>query len=78
MAEIKVDELIKHVDSLKDWLKEGHSPARECTVIKFKRGVNDPVIDEEMVNETLYLQSRDGNVTIEFDKSGLITHIEIS
>lgn len=78
MAEIKVDELIKYVDSLKDWLKENHSPARECTVIKFKGGNNETIIDEEMVNETLYLQSRNGNVTIEFDKCGLITHIEIS
>lgn len=78
MAEIKVDELVKHVDSLKDWLKEGHSLARECIVIKFKRGVSDSVIDEEMVNKTLYFQSRDGNVAIEFDKSGLISYIEIS
>lgn len=78
MAEIMIDELQKYVDTLKDWLNEGHSPAKECLVVKFKKGYGESVIDDEMANETLYLQSRNGNITIEFDSSGLITSIEIS
>ena len=78
MAEIKIEELQNYVDGLKDWLSEGHSPAKECLVLKFKKGHGESVIDEEMVNETLYLQSRNGNITIEFDSSGLMTSIELS
>ena len=78
MAYINIQQLQQYTDSLKDWLAIGESPSKECLVLKFKKGIGEQVIDEDMVNQTLYLQSRDGNVTIEFDDSGLIVSIEIS
>lgn len=77
VAYIKVEEIQQHTDKLKDWLTVGESPAKECLVIKFKSGTDNIVIDEEMVNQTLYLQSRNGNVSIQFDASGQIVSIEI-
>lgn len=77
MANINVEDIQKYTDTLKDWLTEGESPARECLVIKFKTGIETTVIDEDMVNETLYLQSRNGNVVVHFDKTGQVVSIEI-
>jgi len=78
MAEINVEQIQSYVDSLKDWVAEGDSKAKESLLIRFKKGYGEPIIDEERVNETLYLQSRNGNIAIEFDASGLIVNIEIS
>jgi hypothetical protein len=79
MAYITVKQIQEYTDKLKNWLSLGESPAKECLVIQFKTGEKtDPVIDEEMANKTLYLQSRNGNISIEFDNTGLITNIEIT
>lgn len=78
MAEINIEQVQSYVDSLKDWVSEGDSKAKESLLIRFKRGYGEAVIDEERINETLYLQSRNGNIAIEFDASGLIVDIEIS
>jgi len=77
MAYISIDEIQKYVDSRKNWLEEGESPAKECLVINFNKGKDNIVIDEEMVNKTLYLQSRNGNVVVYFDNTGQIISIEI-
>lgn len=78
MALISIQQVQEYTDSLKDWLAIGESPAKECLVLQFKKGHGEKVIDDERVNQTLYLQSRNGNVAIEFDDSGLIVNIEIS
>lgn len=79
MADIKIEQVLEFTEKTNDWLAIGESPARECLVISFKKGTgNEPVIDDEMVSKTLYLQSRNGNVAIEFDDTGLIVSIEIS
>ena len=41
-------------------------------------GVDLKNINDCLINNTLYLQSRNGNVSIDFDESGLIKYIEIS
>ncbi|MFC1894888.1 hypothetical protein ACFLYH_02970 [Candidatus Dependentiae bacterium] len=78
MAEIKIEQIQEYAEKLKSWLLLGESPAKECLVIQFKKGNSNIVIDDEMVNKTLYFQSRNGNISIEFDSTGLINNIEIS
>ncbi len=78
MAYIKIEQIQKYADTLKNWLEVGESTAQECLVIEFQKGTSEKIIDDEMVNKTLYFQSRNGNISIEFDESGLIINIEIS
>lgn len=78
MAQISIEEIQNHVDTLKDWVKENDSSAKECLVIKFKKGYNEPAFDEDRVREVLEVESRNGHVTISFDASGLLESIEIS
>lgn len=78
MADIKIKDIQKYVDGLKDWIAFGESPAKECLVIKFDEEIDDKhIIDEEMIDKKLYFQSRNGNVVIEFDSTGQIISIEI-
>ncbi len=78
MAYIKIEQIQKYADTLKNWLEVGESTAQECLVIEFQKGISEKIINDEMVNKTLYFQSRNGNISIEFDESGLIINIEIS
>ena len=87
MANITVEQIQVYADTLKNWLQENESPAKECLVIQFKKASSTEIdIDEDQanqilyvqVNQTLYLDSRNGNVSIDFDRSGQIVNIEIS
>lgn len=79
MADISIEQIQEYTDRIIDWLSLGESPAKEGLVIRFKKGINaEPVIDDEMINKTLYFQSRNGNVAIDFDETGLIINIEIA
>ena len=78
MADISVEKIQDWVDSLKNWLETNESPARECLVIRFKKGSSKTVIDDEMVNQTLYFQSGNGHITVSFDETGQISYIEIT
>lgn len=78
MAAISIRKVREYTDSLQNWLAIGESPAKECLVLQFTKDDGEQVIDEERVNQTLYLQSMDGNVAIDFDSNGLIVSIEIS
>ncbi|MGN7472355.1 DUF2283 domain-containing protein [Brevibacillus sp. SAFN-007a] len=78
MAFITVEQIQKYVDSIKDWRSEGESTAKECLLINFIRDNNKSVVDEENINQTMYFQSKNGNVTIDFDETGQIVSIEIS
>lgn len=78
MAYIGIEDVQKYVDGLKNWLLEGESPAKECLVIRFINDVTDNfIIDEEMIDKTLFLQSRNGNVVLKFDSTGQLVSIEI-
>ena len=87
MANITVEQIQVYADTLKNWLQENESPAKECLVIQFEKASSTEIdIDEDQanqilyvqVNQTLYLDSRNGNVAIDFDRSGQIVNIEIS
>lgn len=78
MANISIKEVIKWVDENNDNKEMNTVLAREALNICFTRGNEEHIIDDERINDTLYLQSRDGNVAIDFDKNGLIINIEIS
>lgn len=78
MASIEINEIIKWVDKLDNWKANGDTTAREALNIKFSRGNEEIVFDEDYINKSISLQSRDGNVVIDFDKNGLIINIEIS
>ncbi|TGV31308.1 DUF2283 domain-containing protein [Mesorhizobium sp. M00.F.Ca.ET.186.01.1.1] len=78
MAYIGIEDVQKYVDGLKNWLLEGESPAKECLVIRFINDVTDNfIIDKEMIDKTLFLQSRNGNVVLKFDSTGQLISIEI-
>lgn len=80
MAYIKIEEIIKFVDSKTQIFPEDHALARECLEIVFKKETQDNtiVVDEEWVDQTLYLSSRNGAVVICFDHAGLVVGIEIT
>lgn len=78
MAKITIEQIQKYTNSLKDWKSEGKSSAQECLVIDFKKEFSKSIIDQDMINKTLYFQSGNGNVSIDFDEAGLITKIDIS
>lgn len=78
MAYISLEEIQKYVDSLNNHNQEIVTPAKDCLVIKFKDGFEDEIFDEERINEVLDVESRNGHVTISFDKYGYLKSIEIS
>lgn len=77
MASINIEEIQKYTDGIKNWLAIGESSSKECLVIKFKTGDQSTVMDDEMVNQTLYVQSRNGSVSIQFDSTGQLVSIEL-
>lgn len=78
MATIRIEKIQSYLDSIINWIERGESPASECLVIEFSPSYSNEIIDEEWVNKSLYLQSNNGNVVIDFDATGQIKRIEIS
>jgi hypothetical protein len=78
MANIDVEKIQEWVDTLENWIEIDESSASECLVIKFKKTNSKEIIDEEMVNQSLYFQSGNGHVTLTFDETGQISYMEIT
>lgn len=78
MATVRVEKIQSYLDSITKWIERGESPASECLVIEFLPSYSSEVIDEEWVSKSLYLQSNNGNIVIDFDATGQIKRIELS